>query len=123
NGLRSEAVPPRFTGHKDPDLLLVCWGSTQGAAEEAAISLSCGGWKVGVLHFSQVWPLAPEQFMSRLRGAKEVVCVEGNATGQFARLLRGETGFTVSGAVLRYDGLPFTADFIQKGVESWLIKR
>jgi len=58
-------------------------------------------------------------FMNDLQAASEVVCVEGNATAQFARLLRREAGFEVNGTVLRYDGLPFTPEFIVKGVEAW----
>jgi 2-oxoglutarate ferredoxin oxidoreductase subunit alpha len=61
--------------------------------------------------------------MNVLQAAGDVLCVEGNATAQFARLLRRETGFEVSGSILRYDGLPFTPEFVAKGVESWLTRR
>jgi len=50
--------------------------------------------------------------MKHLTAAKEVVVVEGNATGQFAHLITRETGFMVHKQVLRYDGLPLTAAFI-----------
>jgi len=40
------------------------------------------------------------------------VCVEGNATHQFARLIRSETGFAFTGSVSRYDGRPFTPEYI-----------
>ena len=33
-----------------------------------------------------------------------------NATGQFARLLRYETGYSVTDRVLRYDGRPFLVE-------------
>jgi 2-oxoglutarate/2-oxoacid ferredoxin oxidoreductase subunit alpha len=119
NGLRGEVLPPQFYGHREPGLLLVCWGSSQGAVAEAAASMSRSGREAGVLHFPQTWPLVPAQFMKDLQAADEVLCVEGNATAQFARLLRRETGFEVNGTVLRYDGLPFTPEFIVKGVEAW----
>lgn len=111
-GLRAETLAPKQFGAESPDTLLVCWGSTEGAAREAADKLNAQGKKVGVLSFAQVWPLNPEQFMPQLESAKEVVSVEGNKTGQFARLLRQETGFAVHKMVLRYDGRPFTPDFI-----------
>jgi 2-oxoglutarate ferredoxin oxidoreductase subunit alpha len=41
-----------------------------------------------------------------------VVAVEGNATGQLARLIRRETGFEIREKVLRYDGLPLTPEYI-----------
>ncbi len=65
-----------------------------------------------MLHFSQVWPLLPEQFMGYLQEAKQVICIEGNATGQLARLIRRETGFEIKKKVLCYDGLPLTPESI-----------
>lgn len=74
--------------------------------------MSSRGIRTATLHFSQVWPLVSEHFMGYLQEAKEVVCVEGNATGQLARLIRRETGFHIRNRVLRYDGLPITPEFI-----------
>jgi len=116
-GLRREAAAPLYTGDDGPDLLLIGWGSTKGAVAEAAAHLREGGRTVATLHFSQPWPLHPATFRSRLESAREVVSIEGNATGQFARLLKGETGFEVSGEILRYDGLPITPDYILKVLE------
>jgi 2-oxoglutarate ferredoxin oxidoreductase subunit alpha len=70
------------------------------------------GEKVAMLHFSQVWPLVPGQFMGHLQEAKQVISIEGNATGQLARLIRRETGFEIKKKVLRYDGLPLTPESI-----------
>jgi 2-oxoglutarate ferredoxin oxidoreductase subunit alpha len=50
--------------------------------------------------------------MGPLQGAKEVVAIEGNATGQLARLIRREAGFHIERRILRYDGLPITPEFI-----------
>jgi 2-oxoglutarate ferredoxin oxidoreductase subunit alpha len=111
-GLKAEVVPPELVGDGEPDLLLVCWGSTQGAVEEAAARVRAGGARVATLHFSQVWPLVPEQFLSYLEQARGVVGVESNAFGQFARLIRRETGFAIQRQVLRYDGLPMTPEYI-----------
>jgi 2-oxoglutarate ferredoxin oxidoreductase subunit alpha len=111
-GIRGEAIPPEAWGDEDAELLLVSWGSSKGAVQEAANALRSKGRRVGTLHFSQVWPLVAEQFLPALESAREVVCVEGNALGQFARLIRRETGFVVKKKVLRYDGLPFTPEYI-----------
>ena len=67
---------------------------------------------MATLHFAQVWPLVPEQFLERIASGPRGGCVEGNATGQLARLIRRETGFRVERRVLRYDGLPITPEFI-----------
>ena len=112
DGLRREAIPPSYQGPDQPDLLLVSWGSSQGAVQETAQMLHSESRRVATLHFSQVWPLVSEQFLQRLQQAESVIAVESNATGQFARLLRRETGFDIAQQVLRYDGHPLTTDFI-----------
>lgn len=119
-GLAEDAIPPNFYGEDNPAVLLVCWGSTLGAALEARERLEESGRSAAVLHFSQVWPLSEDQFMPQLKGAKRAVCVEGNATGQLARLIRQETGFRFQDLVLRFDGLPITAAFILRGLENIL---
>ncbi|MFP4630203.1 MAG: 2-oxoacid:acceptor oxidoreductase subunit alpha [Desulfohalobiaceae bacterium] len=108
-GLLQEFMPPKYQGPDTPELLLLAWGSSQGAVQEAAKLLQSQGQSVATLCFSQLWPLDPEQFAQHLEQAREVAAVEGNATGQLARLIRQETGFAVQRKVLRYDGLPLTA--------------
>ncbi|GAB6060901.1 2-oxoacid:acceptor oxidoreductase subunit alpha [Desulfonatronum parangueonense] len=116
--IREATLAPTYIGDEQSDILLICWGSTLGPAEEAAEVLRNGGKNVGVLHFRQVWPLRPDQFLDRMEKAKETICIEGNATGQFALLLQRETQYSLSRTILRYDGLPFTAADIIKELEN-----
>jgi len=111
-GIRAEVIPPQPEGGIQPELLLVSWGSSKGAVSEAASQMRSEGVSTGTLHLSQVWPLEPEHLLSHLQVAKEVVCVEGNATGQLANLIRRQTGFQIAKRVLRYDGLPLTPESI-----------
>ncbi|MFH1138750.1 MAG: 2-oxoacid:acceptor oxidoreductase subunit alpha [Pseudomonadota bacterium] len=111
-GLQAEAIPPQFFGDENPDLLLVCWGSSKGPVWEAAADLRSRGRKIGALHFSQVWPLAPDAFLPYLESAAQVAAVEGNARGQLAGLIRRETGFFIPRLISRCDGLPLTPDYI-----------
>ncbi len=111
-GIRGEVIPPEQKGDRNPDLLLVTWGSSKGAVMEAASQLRSGGRKTAILYFPQVWPLVQEQFLPALQEARRVVSVEGNATGQLARLIRQESGFEIKDRVSRYDGLPITPEFI-----------
>ena len=74
------------------------------------------GTAASTLHFTQVWPLDPGQFLGALRAAQRVVFVEGNATGQFERLVRRETGFEGAGNVRRFDGLPITCGYILRAL-------
>ncbi|MDR3641553.1 MAG: 2-oxoacid:acceptor oxidoreductase subunit alpha [Humidesulfovibrio sp.] len=119
-GLAGDTVPPSYYGEDAAGVLLVCWGSTLGAALEARERLEEQGKSAAVLHFAQVWPLVEDQFLPMLEAAGRVVCVEGNATGQLARLLRQESGFRITDMVLRFDGLPITAAYILRGLESIL---
>lgn len=121
--LAAEAIQPRRGGDPAPELLLVSWGSAGGAVAEAAERLRAGGVKAGTLHFSQLWPLVPEAFLGALTGAKRAVFVEGNATGQFERLVRRESGFAAAGHVRRYDGLPLTPGYVLDGLEKQGLSR
>jgi len=118
SGIRAEVVPPVYEGPAKAEVLLVGWGSSKGAVAEAAADLGANGAKAATLHFPQVWPLVPEQFVERLREAKRVVCVEGNATGQLARLIRAETGFEIGERVGRYDGLPLTPEYVLRELKT-----
>jgi len=116
-GIRAETIPPDTNGDVNPELLLVSWGSSKGAVSETASRMRSKGRTVATLHFSQVWPLVGEQFSEAIKGAKEVVCVEGNATGQLAGLIHRQTGFEIAKRVLRYDGLPLTPESILRELD------
>jgi len=68
-------TPPVF-GDPEGDLLVVGWGSTQGAIEEAVERLRGEGLKVSSLHLRFIQPLPPgiRQIMQRF---KRVLTVEG----------------------------------------------
>src|SRR5262249_2108227 len=55
-----------------------------------------------------------------LSSCKRVICVECNYTGQFARHLRAETGFSVSDLILKYDGEPFEPHHVVDQVQAIL---
>jgi 2-oxoglutarate ferredoxin oxidoreductase subunit alpha len=116
HGIFRDVVAPHLVGDDRPDLLLVTWGSSRGAVVEAAETLRSSGRRTAVLCFSQVWPLVPDQFTGILSSAREVVCIEGNATGQLARLVRREAGYLIKDRVARYDGLPLTPGFILRSL-------
>jgi 2-oxoglutarate ferredoxin oxidoreductase subunit alpha len=85
--------------------------------EEAASLLRARGRRTAQLHFSQVWPLVPDHFLPIFQEAGEIIGVEMNATGQFSRLLRRETGQRIEKTIPRYDGLPLTPEYILREME------
>ena len=45
-----------------------------------------------------------------MNSAKLCLCIEHNATGQFASMMRAETGYEFKAKIHRYDGRPFTVE-------------
>lgn len=107
--LGKDAIEPQlYRGNENfISKLIVGWGSNFHAIAEAMRRR--GKSEEAFLCFTQVVPL-PDQVLEILQKAKEVVCVENNATGQFAKLIRRETGFQVHRNLLKYDGLPFSVE-------------
>jgi 2-oxoglutarate ferredoxin oxidoreductase subunit alpha len=69
-------APTVFGGEKG-DLLIIGWGSTKGAIEEAVTSLRAQGSKVSSMHLQFLQPMAPgiKEAMSRF---KQVMTIESN---------------------------------------------
>lgn len=102
----------------DAATLLIGWGSTAGALKEAVHSLREKGEDVGYLLFTDIWPFPTDAISKKLSPNKpKIIVVEQNATAQFGRLLKTETGMAFSGSVLKYDGRPFTGHEICEAVK------
>jgi 2-oxoglutarate ferredoxin oxidoreductase subunit alpha len=67
--------PPEVFGDPTGDLLVVGWGSTQGAIEEAVAGLQAEGHSVSAMHLRFLQPLPPG-IGEALKGFKQVVTVE-----------------------------------------------
>ena len=102
-----ELAPPGLEGPSDADVTLIGWGSTKGVIAEAIALLSEQGIRTNHLQIKYLYPFHASEVSEILRGTKRTVCVECNYTGQFARHLRAETGFSVNHLILKYDGEPF----------------
>jgi 2-oxoglutarate ferredoxin oxidoreductase subunit alpha len=110
--IRQEIRPPLKYGAESPEVVLIGWGSTYGIMKEAVDVLS-GTRAVAMLHFSELWPFPGVDafdYISFLKNAGRTICIEQNATGQFARLMKSETGFEISSGIHRFDGRPFTVE-------------
>ena len=116
-GMKREALPPTLIGPEKYETLVICWGSTLPIVREALKNL--GRADTALLAYEQVWPLhsSTEEY---LRNASRTVMVEGNSTAQFARLIRCETGIALSGSVLKYSGLQFSVEEVEKRLTEFL---
>lgn len=114
---RTEAIKkalkkPEFYGSLSYETLFITWGSTYGALREAVDHLNDNGKSVAMLAFSDVFPIDRDVLKPYLKDGVKIINVEGNAMNQFGMLLRMETGILFDHAINRYDGRPFTSQFI-----------
>ena len=110
--IRNEIAPPLFYGSEQPEVVLAGWGSSYGLMKETVDAMS-GSRRMAMLHFSEIYPFPSTEkfdYLDVLRNAPLSVCIENNATGQFARLMKTETCYAFSRLINRFDGRPFTVD-------------
>lgn len=121
--IKKEIEPPLFYGSENPDTVLVGWGSTYGVIKEAMDNLSENN-KIAMLHFTEVYPLPDNDrfnYIDLLNKAKLAICIENNATGQFARLMRAETGFEFKSKINKFDGRPFLLGELVQEIKDKLV--
>jgi 2-oxoglutarate/2-oxoacid ferredoxin oxidoreductase subunit alpha len=106
-GLAKAVPPPVLEGPAGAPLTFVAWGSTVGAVRDAMSDLSARGKMTNLLRFPAVYPLDADAVRAAFARTKRTLLVEANYSGQFGRLLRAETGVTLSERFLKYDGEPF----------------
>ena len=75
--LQQTLKPAPVFGNPKGDLLVIGWGSTKGAIEEAVGNLRAEGHKISSVHLTFLQPLAPglKELMQKF---KKVICIEGN---------------------------------------------
>jgi 2-oxoglutarate ferredoxin oxidoreductase subunit alpha len=104
------AIEPEFVGNESFKTLVVGWGSTYYPIKQALQGLRRD--EVAFLHLKQVFPF--HSGVARyLEKAEQVLTIENNATAQLGALLLQETGRRPDGAILKYDGLPFSVEELQ----------
>jgi 2-oxoglutarate ferredoxin oxidoreductase subunit alpha len=75
--LAKTLTPPQVFGGDDGDLLIIGWGSTKGAIEEAVLRMRAEGARVSSMHLRFLQPLPPgiKDAMARFR---KVMTIESN---------------------------------------------
>jgi 2-oxoglutarate ferredoxin oxidoreductase subunit alpha len=135
--IRQEIEPPSLYGSSQPEILIVGWGSTFGVLKEAVDVLSKSK-NIAMLHFSEIYPFPLTEknpsptplpqgegargrvefdYLTLLNKAKLTICIENNASGQFARLMRAETGFEFKYRINKFDGRPFTLEGLSRELD------
>lgn len=105
--MKTEILPQYFEDNGG-EMTLVSFGSTKGAVVAARELLEQQhNIKVNVFNLSWIWPFPIDQVMDVLSKQVPFVVVEGNSTGQLAKIITMETGIKVEKNLLKYDGRPF----------------
>ncbi len=114
----SHIAPPKLVGPENAQVTLVGWGSTEGVIREAVEKLAAEeGIVANQLAIKWIVPFHAEEITRILSKSKQVIVVENNFSGQFARYLRSETGFAPRGHIRKYDGEPFMPHHIVNAVK------
>lgn len=123
DGIMELLPPPTLEGPEDAQITLVGWGSTHSVIGEAAQQLTEAGIPTNHIHFKWLYPMDENAVNEVLSKSAHSIVVECNYTGQFARFLRGETGFTADGHIRKYDGEPFMPHHIADGARELLTSK
>jgi 2-oxoglutarate ferredoxin oxidoreductase subunit alpha len=107
DAMKKDIRPPAVYGDNDADITFVSWGSSRGPVFDAMEILKGKGVKTRLVHFTWMFPFATDAATKLLGGAKRIICVEQNATGQLAELIAQHTGILVKERILKFDGRPF----------------
>lgn len=116
-GIQQDLQEPEFVGVENFETLLIGWGSTWGPIQEAVQQLNKDGGRYAALLFGDVYPLPQKSLLELAPKAKRMFNIEQNATGQFALLIREQTGITCTANILKYDGRQISAEEIVERVK------
>ncbi|AWT59448.1 MAG: 2-oxoglutarate oxidoreductase subunit KorA [Candidatus Moanabacter tarae] len=116
-----DIAPPELVGPEDAAVTLIGFGSTSGVIREAVEKLA-GEEAIVASHLPIKWivPFHSDVVLEVLKKSNRVIIVENNFSGQFARFLKAETGFTAHGHIRKYDGEPFMPHHIVDAVKEQL---
>ena len=70
------------------------------------------------LYFKQVYPLHPST-IKIFKKAEKTIIFENNAQGQFSDLIKLKTGFEIDKKVLKYNGMPFSVEEVEKNLKEF----
>jgi 2-oxoglutarate ferredoxin oxidoreductase subunit alpha len=115
-GIEEDLIAPELVGDINYHTLVIGWGSTYGSIKEALDNLKND--KISFLYFKQVYPLHPTVEKS-LKKAQKTIIFENNAQGQFADLIKLKTGFEIEKKVLKYNGMPFSVEEVEKNLKDF----
>ncbi len=107
-------------GDPDSELVLLSWGSPKGAILDALEALWAEKLSICFVQCRLLSPLPSSDLKRLLEKAKRRACIENNYSGQFAGLVREQTGIAMDHLVVKFNGRPITMDEVYHSVKEIL---
>jgi 2-oxoglutarate ferredoxin oxidoreductase subunit alpha len=114
--IEKETISPELIGSEEYKTLVIGWGSNYGPIKEALENLKNDS--IGFLYFKQLYPLH-HSTKNFLNNSEKTVIFENNAQGQFSDLIKLKTGFEIDKKVLKYNGMPFSVEEVEKNLRKF----
>ncbi len=118
-----DAQAPSFEGDANAETTFMTWGSTYNYAKEAINLLAAEGIKVNHLHFTDVYPIPRAKTLELMNKCKRIVSVEANMCNSLCREVLAQTAYEVTEHINRWDGEPFTGEYIVEEFKKLAVKK
>lgn len=99
------------------DIAIVSWGSTKGAILDAMEMLQAEGMKLKFVQVRLMNPFPSDLVTSMLHGAKTVIGIEMNYSGQLGGVLKQNTGRQYDYQIVKYNGRPMSLEEVYNAVK------
>ncbi|GIX47242.1 MAG: hypothetical protein KatS3mg131_1453 [Candidatus Tectimicrobiota bacterium] len=103
-------------GDAEAPFTVMSWGSNKGAILEALQRLADDGLAARLVQVRLLWPFPADDLQPFLDSADPLVVVETNYSGQFAQLLRAQTGRASDYLVVKYNGRPISGEELYRAL-------
>lgn len=106
-----------ITYGKGDDVVIMGWGSTKGVILDAMEKLRSEGLNVKFVQVRLMSPFPVELVNKMIAGARKLIGIEMNYSGQLGSLLRQNTGRDYDYRVVKYNGRPMSLDEVYNAVK------
>jgi 2-oxoglutarate ferredoxin oxidoreductase subunit alpha len=110
----------KFFGSNKARVTLLSWGSTKGPILDAISLLKKENIDVNFLQIIYLTPFPKKRIEKVLIKAKKSIIIENNKTSQLNSLIREHLLKKVDYNILKYDGRPFTPNYLVKRIKELL---
>lgn len=105
------------------EICVVSWGSTKGPILDSIAMLQKEGVSIGFIQIKLLHPFPTERVKRLLQGAKTLVDVEANSTGQLGHLMRQNLERDPDYYILKYTGRAMTSTEVYDSLKSIIEKK